>query len=201
MPSLSYPHDIYLLFTAACIAVALESCSAPVTPTPPEPVAGWYKSGLYEGKPFYVTKNAIIWTSGRKKADFGHWTAVSVYDSSVYLKAEGNTFTISPGYGWDGVTRGTTPPDMLLPSLFHDAMLHAKMNGAPIPRSRIDLAFYDLMTTQHATHKGIYYRFVRLFGWCFTAPQYPRTLSIRQEGSRMQSKGIPDEGMEFRRAR
>lgn len=184
MSSLSYTHDIYLLFTAACIAATLESCSVPVTPTPQEPVAGWYKSGLYEGKPFYVTKKTITWTSGRKKADFGHWTAVSIYDSSVYLKAEGNTFTVSPGYGWDGVTWGTTPPAMLFPSLFHDAMLHAKMNGAPIARSQIDLAFYDLMTTQHAAHKGPYYRFVRLFGWCFTFPQYPQTLKVLQWSSK-----------------
>jgi len=69
---------------------------------------------------------------------------------------------------------------MLLPSLFHDAMLHAKMNGAPIARSQIDLAFYDLMTTQHAGNKGLYYRFIRFFGWCFTMPQYPRTLTVEK---------------------
>ncbi len=86
-------------------------------------------------------------------------------------------------YGWDGVTWGTTPPDMLFPSLFHDAMLHAKMNGAPIARNQIDLAFYDLMTSQHASRKGLYYRFVRLFGWCFTLPQHPHTLTIRREES------------------
>lgn len=57
------------------------------------------------------------------------------------MQAEGGRFSITPGYGWDGVTWGSTPPDMLLPSLFHDAMLHAKMNGAPISRSQIDLAF------------------------------------------------------------
>lgn len=160
----------------AGMAVALDSCSAPVKA--PEAVAGWYEGTLYEGKPFYITKNAIRWTSGRKKADFGHWTAASVYDPSIRLKAEGRTFTISPGYGWDGVTWGATPPDMLLPSLFHDAMLHAKMNGAPIARSQIDLAFYDLMATQHASRKRLYYRFVRLFGWCFTLPQHPQTLTV-----------------------
>ena len=84
------------------MAVALESCSVPVKA--PEAVAGWYEGTLYEDKPFYITKNAISWTSGRKKADFGHWTAVSVYDPTIRLKAEGGTFTISPGYGWDGVT-------------------------------------------------------------------------------------------------
>lgn len=180
----SCSHVIHLLFTAACAAVLLEACSAPAAA--PEAVAGWYEETLYEGKPFYVTKNAVSWTSGRKKADFGHWTAVSVYDSSVRLKAEGDKFTITPGYGWDGVTRGATPPDMLLPSLFHDAMLHAKMNGAPIARSQIDLAFYDLMTSQKASHRGLYYRFVRFFGWCFTFPQHPQTLTVRQEDSRAQ---------------
>ena len=38
------------------------------------------------------------------------------------MQAEGGRFSITPGYGWDGVTWGSTPPDMLLPSLFHDAM-------------------------------------------------------------------------------
>lgn len=159
------------------MAMLQESCSAPAAA--PRAVARWYEGTLYEGKPFYVTKNAISWTSGREKADFGHWKAVSVYDSSGYMKAERNRFTIGPGYGWDGVTWGTTTPDMILPSLFHDAMLHAKMNGAPIARSQIDLAFYDLMTTQRASRKGLYYRFVRLFGWCFTFPQHPRTLTIQ----------------------
>ena len=76
---------------------------------------------------------------------------------------------------------GSTPPDMLLPSLFHDAMLHAKMNGAPISRSQIDLAFYDIMTSQNSCRKGLYYRFARLFGWCFTFPQHPNTLIIKRE--------------------
>ena len=76
------------------MAVALESCSVPVKA--PEAVAGWYEGTLYEDNPFYITKNAISWTSGRKKADFGHWTAVSVYDPTIRLKAEGGTFTISP---------------------------------------------------------------------------------------------------------
>ena len=80
------------------MAVALESCSVPVKA--PEAVTGWYEGTLYEDKPFYITKNAISWTSGTKKADFGHWTAVSVYDPTIRLKAEGGTFTISPGYGW-----------------------------------------------------------------------------------------------------
>lgn len=166
----------------ACAAAGLASCSAP-SPAPPEAVAGWYEGTLYEGRPFYVTKNAVSWMSGRKNADFGHWTAIGVHDPSVRLKAEGRRFTISPGYGWDGVTHGATPPDMLLPSLFHDALLHAKMNGAPIARSRIDLAFYDLMTTQHVRNSGLYYRLARLFGWCFTFPQHPRTLTVRQEGT------------------
>ena len=74
------------------MAVALESCSVPVKA--PEAVAGWYEGTLYEDKPFYITKNAISWTSGRKKADFGHWTAVSVYDPTIRLKAEGGTFTM-----------------------------------------------------------------------------------------------------------
>ena len=47
----------------------LKSCSTPAAA--PEPVAGWYEGTLYEDKPFYITKNAISWTSGRKKADFG----------------------------------------------------------------------------------------------------------------------------------
>lgn len=117
----------------------LESCSTPAAA--PEPVAGWYEGTLYEDKPFYITKNAISWTSGRKKADFGRWTAVSVYDPSIRMQAEGGRFSITPGYGWDGVTWGATPPDMLLPSLFHDAMLHAKMNGAPIPEARLTWLF------------------------------------------------------------
>ena len=104
----------------------LESCSTPAAA--PEPVAGWYEGTLYEDKPFYITKNAISWTSGRKKADFGRWTAVSVYDPSIRMQAEGGRFSITPGYGWDGVTWGSTPPDMLLPSLFHDAMLHAMLD-------------------------------------------------------------------------
>ena len=45
----------------------LKSCSTPAAA--PEPVAGWYEGTLYEDKPFYITKNAISWTSGRKKAD------------------------------------------------------------------------------------------------------------------------------------
>ena len=102
----------------------LESCSTPAAA--PEPVVGWYEGTLYEDKPFYITKNAISWTSGRKRADFGRWTAVSVYDPSIRMQAEGGRFSITSGYGWDGVTWGSTPPDMLLPSLFHDAMLHAK---------------------------------------------------------------------------
>lgn len=57
------------------------------------------------------------------------------------MQAEGGRFSITPGYGWDGVTWGSTPPDMLLPSLFHDAMLHAKMNGAPIPEARLTWLF------------------------------------------------------------
>ena len=39
------------------------------------------------------------------------------------------------------------------------------------------------MTSQHASRKGLYYRFVRLFGWCFTLPQHPHTLTIRREES------------------
>ena len=39
----------------------LESCSTPAAA--PEPVAGWYEGTLYEDKPFYITKNAISWTS------------------------------------------------------------------------------------------------------------------------------------------
>lgn len=154
----------------------LNSCSTPAAA--PESVNGLYEGTLYEGKPFYITKNTISWTSGRKRADFGCWTAVSVYDSSIRLQAEGSRFSISPGYGWDGVTCGSTPLDMLLPSLFHDAMLHAKMNGAPISRSQIDLAFYDLMSSQNARNKGLYYRLARLFGWCFTLPQHPHTLKV-----------------------
>ena len=78
----------------------LESCSTPAAA--PEPVAGWYEGTLYEDKPFYITKNAISWTSGRKRADFGRWTAVSVYDPSIRMQAEGGRFSITPGYGWDG---------------------------------------------------------------------------------------------------
>ena len=52
----------------------LKSCSTPAAA--PEPVAGWYEGTLYEDKPFYITKNAISWTSGRKKADFGRWTTL-----------------------------------------------------------------------------------------------------------------------------
>lgn len=84
----------------------LESCSTPAAA--PEPVAGWYEGTLYEDKPFYITKNAISWTSGRKRADFGRWTAVSVYDPSIRMQAEGGRFSITPGYGWDGVTWGST---------------------------------------------------------------------------------------------
>ncbi|MFR4224477.1 MAG: hypothetical protein ACLT38_13320 [Akkermansia sp.] len=72
------------------MAVALESCSVPVKA--PEAVAGWYEGTLYEDKPFYITKNAISWTSGRKKADFGRWTAVSVYDPSIRMQAERRSF-------------------------------------------------------------------------------------------------------------
>ena len=43
----------------------LESCSTPAAA--PEPVVGWYEGTLYEDKPFYITKNAISWTSGRTK--------------------------------------------------------------------------------------------------------------------------------------
>lgn len=109
MPSVSYSHYIYLLFTTACAVLLPDSCSAPAAA--PDPVAGWYEGAFYEGKPFYITKNAISWTSGRKRADFGCWTAVSVYDSSIRLQAEGRRFIITPGYGWDGVTWGSTPPD------------------------------------------------------------------------------------------
>ncbi len=55
------------------------------------------------------------------------------------------------------------------------------MNGAPISRSQIDLAFYDIMTSQNSCRKGLYYRFARLFGWCFTFPQHPNTLIIKRE--------------------
>lgn len=91
----------------------LESCSTPAAA--PEPVAGWYEGTLYEDKPFYITKNAISWTSGRKRADFGRWTAVSVYDPSIRMQAEGGRFSITPGYGWDGVTWG--PPLRICSSL------------------------------------------------------------------------------------
>jgi len=47
----------------------LKSCSTPAAA--PEPVVGWYEGTLYEDKPFYITKNAISWTSGRKKAEEG----------------------------------------------------------------------------------------------------------------------------------
>ena len=77
----------------------LESCSTPAAA--PEPVVGWYEGTLYEDKPFYITKNAISWTSGRKRADFGRWTAVSVYDPSIRMQAEGGRFSITSGYGWD----------------------------------------------------------------------------------------------------
>lgn len=149
----------------------------------PHAVAPWYKGTLYEGKPFYITKNTISWTSPRNSIDFGHWTATSIHDPAICLTADGPAFTISHGYGWDGVTWGATPPDMLLPTLFHDAMLHARMNGAPIPRNRIDLAFYDIMASQHTRHRNLYYRLVRLFGWCFTFPQHPHTLEIKAKPS------------------
>ena len=29
------------------------------------------------------------------------------------------------------------------------------------------------MTSQNSCRKGLYYRFARLFGWCFTFPQHP----------------------------
>ena len=94
---------------------------------------------------------------------------------------EGTLYEDKPFYITKNATWGSTPPDMLLPSLFHDAMLHAKMNGAPISRSQIDLAFYDIMTSQNSCRKGLYYRFARLFGWCFTFPQHPNTLIIKRE--------------------
>lgn len=168
----------HMLFTLVGImALLTASCSIPAAPVASE---NWYEGVLYENEPFYVTKTAMSWESTRPNADFGHWTAVSTYDPSGWMKAEGRRFTIGPGYGWDGVTWGPSTPRMISPSLFHDAMLHAMMNGAPISRKQIDQAFYDIMRARHASCRHLYYPFVRLFGWCFTFPQHPRTLKINK---------------------
>ena len=82
----SYSHCIYILLTIAGTAACLESCSAPAAAS--AAVASWYEETLYEGKPFYVTKNAVSWKSGRKNADFGHWTAVSVYDPCLLYTSD-----------------------------------------------------------------------------------------------------------------
>lgn len=110
--------------------------------------------------------------------EFGTWKAYGIHDKKLYMEARGKTFCIEKNYGWDGATNAPTTRSLLLPTLFHDALLHAMMNGAPVSRKQADLAFYQLMKRERFPLAAAYYRSVRNFGSSFVPKQNPPTLKI-----------------------
>lgn len=66
------PHALYFLFTLYLHIVHNNMCSHVSgillhASRGPGTRGSWYEETLYEDKPFYITKNAISWTSGRKR--------------------------------------------------------------------------------------------------------------------------------------
>lgn len=110
----------------------------------------------------------------------GHWSAYGISDKKLYMTASGTKFTIQPGYVWDGATEGPTTNKLLTPTLFHDAMLHAMMNGAPISKDQADGALLQLMKKEAFFWSGTYYRLVRNFGNNYVKGQTSKTLAIKQ---------------------
>lgn len=136
----------------------------------------WYRCITVDNKTMYLTGTSVSWTF---QHELGYWTAFDIKDKKLRMTAQGKTFTIAPGYVWDGATEGPTTAKLLTPTLFHDAMLHAIMNGAPIGRDQADGAFYQLMKAEKFVMARPYYEAVRNFGDSYIPRQNPPTLIIR----------------------
>ncbi len=168
------------------IAIPLCSCSSNVckgngVPTvaavkreyPDQP---WYRCFADEhGKRMFMTALPVSYEFNHQ---IGHWKAYGAQDRKLYMTASGRSFRIEGGYVWDGATEGPTTARLLTPTLFHDAMLHAMMNGAPISQDQADGAFYQLMKKGNFFWSRLYYSAVRNFGTGYSQPQEPRTLRI-----------------------
>lgn len=168
---------------------ALASCSSDVckgrgVPTIAEvklssPDLPWYRCFMNEqGRRMFITMAPV---SYKFEHQLGYWSAYGAGDKKPCMQAAGQIFRIQPGYVWDGATEGPTTNKLLTPTLFHDAMLHAMMNGAPISREQADGALLQLMRKEHFFWSGAYYRIVRNFGAGYSQPQMPQTLEIRAD--------------------
>lgn len=136
----------------------------------------WYQCFTNEsGHRMFITAAPV---SYQFQHELGYWSAVGANDKKLYMKAAGKNFSIEPGYVWDGATEGPTTNKLLTPTLFHDAMLHAMMNGAPITRDQADGALLQLMRQENFFWSKPYYKIVRNFGANYSQPQFPRTLKI-----------------------
>lgn len=175
-----------LLHTIVPFISLLASCSSDVCKgkgvatvaqvTPNRPDRPWYRCFPDEkGKRMFVTMANL---SYEFQHELGYWRAYGAGDKQLYMTARGKRFSIEPGYVWDGATEGPTTNKLLTPTLFHDAMLHAMMNGAPISRDQADGALLQLMRKENFFWSRPYYKIVRNFGASYSQPQYPRTLRI-----------------------
>ena len=136
----------------------------------------WYRCVTIDQKTMYMTGTRVSWTF---QHELGYWEAFDTRNKKLCMTARGKTFTIEPGYVWDGATEGPTTDKLLTPTLFHDAMLHAIMNGAPLGRDQADGAFYQLMKAENFTMARPYYELVRNFGEAYLNRQNPPTLTIK----------------------
>ncbi|MEG2237683.1 MAG: hypothetical protein RRY13_08520 [Akkermansia sp.] len=152
------------------------STIAKVSKLPPN--IPWYRCGkIQSGATMYYTNARISWTFDHQ---LGYWQAFGAKNKALNMTAAGKTFTIEKNYGWDGATKMLTTPKLLTPTLFHDALLHAMMNGAPITRDQADGAFYQLMKKENFTWSKMYYLAVKEFGASYLEQQNPPTLIIKR---------------------
>jgi hypothetical protein len=137
----------------------------------------WYRCVHRDGQTMYQTMTTVSWTF---QHELGYWDAYGAKSKQLYMRAQGKTFTVFPGYVWMGSTQGPTTEKLLTPSLFHDAMLHAMQNGAPLTQAQADGAFYQLMKAENFVLAGTYFATARNFGSSYNGPQNQQALTIKR---------------------
>lgn len=176
------PSMLTLLLSWATISCSNDLCSGDGVPTiakvslkyKDQP---WYRCFINsKGHRMFITTTRVHWTF---QHELGYWAAYGNPNKKLYMTARGKNFTIEPGYVWDGATEGPTTAKLLTPTLFHDAMLHALMNGAPINQEQADGAFYQLLKAEDFYLADTYHFAVSKFGDQFLTRQNPPTLIIK----------------------
>lgn len=83
------------------------------------------------------------------------------YDEPYKLR-----LVIVPNYAWDGATMAPDYPEVILPSLLHDALCQfRKTPGFPFTKKQVDGLFLESMRKQGFCLAEVYYAAVRAFGW------------------------------------